>query len=118
MIKIERKIKRIDLAGKTIGRSASQIAIWLRGKHKPEYDPSIDAGDIVETTGINNIKFTGKKLSQKKYFHFSGYLSGLKTEKLSDKYKKDPAEVLRIAVKEMLPPNRLRNNMMKRLIIR
>jgi len=118
MIKIDRKIQRIDLTGKTIGRSATQIATWLRGKNKPEYNPSLDCGDIVETTGIGKIKFSGKKFTQKKYFHFSGYLGGLKTKKLSDIYKKDPADILKRAVREMLPPNRLRNSMMKRLIIR
>jgi large subunit ribosomal protein L13 len=118
MNKIERKIHKIDLTGKTIGRSATQIATWLRGKNKPEYDPAVDGGDIVEAIGVSKVKFSGKKLAQKKYFHFSGYLGGLKTKKMSDLYKKDPADVLKRAVREMLPPNRLRTSMMKRLIIR
>jgi len=118
MEKIERKLHKIDAAGKATGRLASQIAIILLGKNKPEYQPNVDGGDIVEVSNIDKIKFTGKKLEQKKYFRYSGYPGGLKTTKIRELKEKRPAEILRIAVKEMLPPTKLRNNLMKRLIIK
>jgi large subunit ribosomal protein L13 len=114
----DRKIHKIDATDQSVGRLATQIAILLRGKNKPEYEPHINGGEIVEVIGINKLKFTGKKLEQKKYYHYSGYPGGLKETKLGDLHKKDPGEVLRRAVKEMLPANRLRKGMMKRLVIR
>ncbi len=118
MVKIERKLHKIDAEGKSAGRLASQIALLLRGKNKPEYLPHIDGGDIVEVGNVDKMKFTGKKTEQKKYFHYSGYPGGLKEKKMSDILKSDPGEVLRRAVREMLPPTRLRRGMMKRLIIK
>jgi large subunit ribosomal protein L13 len=115
---IERKVHKIDAADESVGRLGTRIALILRGKNKPEYTPNIDSGDIVEVTNIKKLKFTGKKLNQKKYFHYSGYPGGLKTKKMSDVYTVSPGEVLERAVKQMLPANRLRNGMMKRLIIR
>ena len=118
MNKIERKTHTINATDKTVGRLATDIAIKLRGKNKPEFDPSQDMGDIVKVENISFLKFTGKKLDQKKYFRYSGYPGGLKTKKLSDVFKKNPAQVLKSAVYEMLPPVRFRNNMMRRLIIK
>jgi large subunit ribosomal protein L13 len=118
MKKIDRKLIKLDAADISIGRLASKIALILRGKNKPDFNPSIDNGDIVEISNIGNIKITGKKMEQKKYYHYSGYQSGLKTKKMSDVFKRDPGEVLRRAVRDMLPPTRLRNNMLKRLIIK
>lgn len=115
---MERALHKIDATDKTIGRLATRIATILRGKHKPEFVPHLDGGDIVEVTGVSKVKFTGKKLEQKKYFRYSGYQSGLKTVKMSDLAKKDPSEILRKAVREMLPPVKFRRDMMKRLIIR
>ena len=116
--KIERKIYKIDASGKTVGRLATQIALILRGKHKSDYTPHLDMGDIVEVSNVDKLKFTGKKLAQKKYYRHSGYPGGLKETVLKDLFKKDPAEVLRRAVRKMLPANRLRKKMLKRLIIR
>ena len=116
--KIERKLHKIDASDKAAGRLASQIAIILRGKNKPEYEPYIDAGGIVEVSNIGKLKFTGKKIEQKKYYKYSGYPGGLKETKIGDLAKSNPSEILRKAVREMLPPNKLRNAMMKRLIIR
>jgi large subunit ribosomal protein L13 len=118
MIKDTRKLHKLDAADQTVGRLGSRIALLLRGKNKPEYVPNIDVGDIVEVVNIKKLKFTGKKLDQKKYFHYSGYPGGLKTKKMSDIFTADPAEVLIRAVKQMLPANRTRNALMKRLIIR
>ena len=118
MKKIERKLHKIDATNKAVGRLASQIAIILRGKNNPEYKPNIDCGDIVEVKHINKLKFSGKKLAQKKYYRYSGYQGGLKTIKMSEMFVNNTPEILRRAVREMLPPNKLRKNMLKRLIIR
>jgi large subunit ribosomal protein L13 len=118
MKNIERKMHKIDATDQTIGRLATNIANILRGKNKPEFEPHLDLGDIVEVSNISKVKFTGKKLDQKKYYHFTGYIGGLKEKKMKDVYKSSPAEVLRRAVKEMLAPTRMRNDLMKRLIIR
>jgi len=118
MNKIERQIHKLDATDQAVGRLASQIAMILRGKNKPEFQPHIDGGDIVEVSNASKMSFSGKKLLQKKYFSFSGYLSGLKTKRMSEVFSKDPGEVLRRAVKQMLPPTKLRDAQMKRLIIR
>ncbi|MGI5826993.1 MAG: 50S ribosomal protein L13 [Patescibacteria group bacterium] len=118
MKNIERKVHRLDASGQAVGRLASEIAILLRGKNKPEYQPHLDLGDIVEVVNADQVKFTGRKFEQKNYFSVTGYIGGLKTRKLSEVFAKDPGEVLRRAVKQMLPNNRLRDDMMKRLIIK
>lgn len=118
MNKIERNTHKIDASGRAIGRVASEIAIILRGKNKPEFQPHIDAGDIVEVNNIDQVSFSGKKLLQKKYFSYSGYQGGLKTKRMSEVFSNDPGEVLRRAVKQMLPDTKLRVAQMKRLIIR
>jgi len=115
---IKREIHKLDAADQAVGRLATQVATLLRGKNKATYLPHIDAGDIVEVKNTKLMKFTGKKLEQKTYKHYSGYLGGLKTKKVSDVMKKNPGDVLRRAVKEMLPPTKLRPAMMKRLIIK
>jgi large subunit ribosomal protein L13 len=118
MQKIIRKIHKIDATDKAIGRIASGIAIILKGKNKPEYQPQIDGGDIVEVINIDKVKFTGKKFDQKKYFSYSGYPGGLKTRAMKDVIAKNPGEALKRAVREMLPPVRFRKDMLKRLIIK
>ncbi len=116
--KIERKLHKIDASDKAVGRLATQIAIILRGKNKPEFEPHLDLGDVVEVSNADKLKFTGKKLEQKKYFRYSGYQGGLKETKMKDLAKTNPGEILRRAVREMLPDIKLRRGMMKRLIIR
>ena len=118
MKNIERKLIKIDATDQSIGRMASVIAMILRGKTKPEYQPHLDLGDIVEVSNIEKVKFTGRKFEQKNYFSFTGYVGGLKTRKMSEVFSNNPAEVLHRAVKQMLPPNRLRNDMMKRLNVK
>lgn len=118
MNKIERKIHKLDATDQAVGRLASQIAMILRGKDKPEFLPYLDLGDIVEVSNIAKLSFSGKKMLQNKYFSFSGFVGGLKTKRMSEVFSKDPAEVLRRAVKQMLPPTKLRDAQMKRLIIR
>jgi len=115
---MERKLHKIDAEGKAVGRIASEIAILLRGKNKPEFQPHIDGGDIVEVSNIAKLKFSGKKMEQKKYYHYSGYPGGMKTKKISELMEKNPGEILKKAVREMLPPLRFRVEMLKRLIIK
>lgn len=114
MVKIERKLHKIDAEDKSVGRLATQIALILRGKNKPEYLPHLDMGDMVQVSNINKLKFTGKKIEQKKYYKYSGYPGGLKTKKIADL---NPADILKRAVRDMLPPTAHRVSMLKRLII-
>jgi large subunit ribosomal protein L13 len=118
MKNIERKLHKLDATDQAVGRLATKVANLLRGKNKPEYQAHLDLGDIVEVLNISKLKFTGKKLDQKQYHHFSGYIGGLKTKKMGDIYAVNPGEVLRRAVREMLPDTRLRVGMLKRLIIK
>lgn len=117
---MKRKVYKIDASGKAVGRLGTEVAIILRGKNKPEFTPHLDGGDIVEIINIDGLKFSGKKLEQKKYYRYSGYPGGLKEIKMSE-LKSRPAglaEILRRAVREMLPPVKFRKDMMKRLIVR
>lgn len=117
MTTIVRKLHQLDATDSTVGRLATKIATVLRGKNKPEYQAHIDMGDIVEVKNISKMKFTGKKLDQKLYHHYSGYLGGLKSKKMSVVFSNDPGDVLYRAVRDMLPPTKLRDAMLKRLII-
>ena len=112
-----REVYTIDASGQAIGRLASQIAILLRGKNKASYVPHLDEGGVVYVKNIREAILTGKKLAQKKYYRHSGYPGGLKVQSLSQIQADQPDEVLRRAVKQMLPANRLRDDMLKRLII-
>lgn len=114
MIKIERKLHKIDATGQSVGRLASRIALILRGKNKPEYTPNLDMGDIVEVHNADKFKFTGKKMEQKVYHHYSGYQGGLKTEKIKNL---SPERILKEAVRDMLPKTKHRVNRLRRLII-
>lgn len=118
MKNIERKLHKIDAEGKIIGRLATEIANILRGKTKPEFQPHLDLGDIVEVINIKKVKFTGKKLDQKKYYSYSGYQGGLKEKKMKDVFTSDPGDILKRAVRDMLAPTRMRSDILKRLIIR
>ena len=117
-IKIVRKTHDIDATGQSIGRLATRIATLLRGKHKVTYVPYKDEGDTVLVSNIKEVKFTGNKLSQKVYHSYSGYPGGLKTKKIAEIYDKNPGDVLKRAVEQMLPPTRLRKGMMKRLHVK
>ncbi len=97
----------VDADGKTLGRLATAIAITLRGKNKPQYTPHIDTGDFVVVVNAEKIAVTGQKLDQKLYHRHSGYPGGLRTRTLREQLDRQPTEVLRKAVKGMLPRNRL-----------
>ena len=114
---MKRQTNTIDATDKILGRLATEIVILLRGKHRPNFIPSKDVGDFVIVKNIKKVKFTGKKIAQKKYFHHTGYLGHLKEIPLKKLFEKKPAEVLRKAVWGMLPKNRLRKEMIKRLKI-
>lgn len=118
MKNIERKLHKIDATDQSIGRLATQIALILRGKNKPEYQPHLDLGDVVEVSNISKVTFSGNKLDQKQYHHYSGYAGGLKSRKMSEIFDKNPGDILYRAVREMLPNTKLRNGMLKRLIIK
>lgn len=115
---ITRQIHKIDASSDTLGRLSTRIATLLRGKNKATFSPHIDGGDIVEVSNIANLKVTGKKMEQKKYYRHSQYMGGLKTETMKEIYAKDPAKILHMAVYNMLPKNRLRDQMIKRLHIK
>jgi len=110
-------VYRIDATGKSVGRLATEIAIILRGKNKASYQPHLDKGNEVVVKNISKLKFTGHKFDQKVYYHYSGYPSGLKEKKLSNIFPKNPGDILKRAVWNMLPKNKLREKMFKRLKI-
>ncbi len=105
----------VDAQGKTLGRLASQIAKVLMGKHKPYYQPDVDCGDFVIVLNADKVITTGKKLEQKKYHFHSNYPGGLKERTLAWMLENKPEEVIRLAVRRMLPKNRLGHRMLKRL---
>jgi large subunit ribosomal protein L13 len=104
---IERNWYVVDADGQTLGRLATQIADTLRGKRKPQYTPHVDTGDFVVVVNAEKIRVTGKKLDEKLYHRHSGYPGGLRSRPLRDELERRPTEVLRKAVKGMLPRNRL-----------
>jgi len=112
---IERKNHQIDATGIALGRLATQIAGLLMGKNKATFDRSRDEGDYVEVINGSQIKFTGKKLDQKKYIWHTTHPGGLRTKKVGQVFATNPGEVLRHAVWGMLPKNKLRDRMIKRL---
>jgi large subunit ribosomal protein L13 len=97
----------VDAEGKTLGRLATRIADTLRGKDKPQYTPHTDTGDFVVVVNAEKIAVTGKKLDEKMYYRHSGYPGGLKERTLREQLERRPTDVLRKAVKGMLPRNRL-----------
>jgi len=105
----------VDAAGKTLGRLATQIADALRGKRKPQYTPHIDTGDFVVVVNAAKISVTGNKREQKLYYRHSGYPGGLRTRTLDEMLDKRPEEVIRLAVRGMLPRNRLGRQQLRKL---
>lgn len=107
----------VDAESKVLGRLASQIAIRLRGKHKPIFTPHADTGDFVVVINADKVSLTGSKLDQKLYYRHSGYMGGLKKISAKRLLEKKPEEVLRLAVKRMLPKNSLGRRQLKKLKI-
>jgi large subunit ribosomal protein L13 len=111
----ERNWLVVDAAGKTLGRLATQIADLLRGKGKPEYTPHVDTGDFVVVINAEKIAVTGNKLADKRYYRHSGYPGGLRSRTLGDMLERRPEEVIRRAVRGMMPRNRLARKQLTKL---
>jgi large subunit ribosomal protein L13 len=111
----ERNWLLVDANGKTLGRLATQIADALRGKRKPEYTPHCDTGDFVVVVNAEKVRVTGKKLEDKLYHRHSGYPGGLRTRTLGEMLERRPEEVIRLAVRGMLPRNRLARQQLGKL---
>jgi large subunit ribosomal protein L13 len=114
---IDRRWYVVDAEGQTLGRLATRIADTLRGKDKPQYTPHVDTGDFVIVVNADKIAVTGKKLDQKRYYRHSGYPGGLRSRTLREQLDRQPTEVLRKAVKGMLPRNRLARTQITKLKI-
>jgi large subunit ribosomal protein L13 len=114
---IERRWYVVDAEGQTLGRLATRIADQLRGKNKPQFTPHVDTGDFVVVVNAEKIAVTGKKLDEKIYYRHSGYPGGLKERTLREQLDRRPTEVLRLAVKGMLPRNKLAARQLTKLKI-
>ena len=114
---IEQHWYLVDAEGQTLGRLATRIADTLRGKRKPEYTPHIDTGDFVVVVNAEKISVTGKKREDKIYYRHSGYPGGLRERTFAEEIERRPTEVLRKAVKGMLPRNRLSRRQLTKLKI-
>ena len=112
---IERKWWLIDADGKILGRLATEISILLQGKRNPEFVKFMDSGDFVVVINAEKVKVTGKKLEQKKYYSHSGYPGGIREKTLKEMLEKNPEDVLRKAVRGMIPKNKLGRAMYKKL---
>ena len=112
---VERKWYVVDAEGKTLGRLASEVANVLRGKKKPIYTPHIDTGDYVIVVNAEKVVTTGKKMDQKKYYHHSEYVGGMKEATLKEMMQKKPEFVITHAVKGMLPKGPLGRQMLTKL---
>jgi large subunit ribosomal protein L13 len=111
----ERNWYVVDASGQTLGRLATQIANALRGKRKPTYTPHVDVGDFVIVVNAERIEVTGNKRNDKRYYRHSGYPGGLKSRTLQEMLDRRPEEVIRRAVKGMLPRNRLARQQLRKL---
>ena len=116
-LEVERKWYVVDAEGQTLGRLATEIARILRGKNKPQYTPHVDVGDFVVVVNADKVVVTGKKAEQKVYRRHSGYPGGLKETSYEQMMERRPTEILRRAVKGMMPKNRLARQQLRKLKI-
>ncbi len=114
---VQRKWYVVDAEGEIVGRLATKIADVLRGKHKPDFTPHVDGGDHVIVINCEKIRFTGAKLDQKIYDHYTGYPGGRKTRTAKEMLEKRPANVIEKAVRGMIPKNKLGRAIIKKLHI-
>ncbi len=112
---VKRNWYLIDAKDKVLGRLASHLAYMLQGKHRADYSPHVDQGDFFVIINADKVKLTGKKLDQKTYWRHSGYMGGLKLETARQLLQKRPEELILLAVKRMLPRNRMRNKLLKKI---
>jgi large subunit ribosomal protein L13 len=116
-LEVERRWYVVDAEGQTLGRLATEIARILRGKNKPQYTPHVDTGDFVVVVNAEKVVVTGKKAEQKVYRRHSGYPGGLKETSYEQMMERRPTEILRRAVKGMMPKNRLARQQLRKLKI-
>ncbi len=114
---IERSWQLVDADGQILGRLATQVAMLLRGKHKPTFAAHVDNGDFVVVVNVEKIQVTGNKPQQKMYYHHTGYPGGIKGEPYRLLFQRRPDRVLKHAVKGMLPKNRLGRKLLKKLYV-
>jgi large subunit ribosomal protein L13 len=114
---VEQKWFVVDAEGKTVGRLCTQIAHILRGKHKPSYTPHVDCGDYIIVLNAEKVRFTGNKMNAKEYQTYSGYPGGQKIATAREVMAKHPERIIEMAVKGMLPKNRLGRAMYKKLFV-
>ncbi len=114
---VERKWYVVDADGETVGRLCTRIASVLRGKHKPSYTPHVDTGDYVIVVNAEKVRFTGNKMDDKVYLTYSGYPGGQKSATAKEMLAKKPISIIEIAVKGMLPKNKLGRAMFKKLFV-
>jgi len=112
---VDRKWFEVDAEGQILGRMCTEIAMVLMGKKKPNYTPHVDNGDFVVVFNAEKIVVTGKKMSDKMYYRHSGFPGGLKERNLSEMLDKKPEDIILLAVKRMLPKNRLGRQMLTKL---
>jgi large subunit ribosomal protein L13 len=112
---VEKKWYLVDAKDVVLGRMATKIANYLRGKNKPIFTPNVDTGDFVVVINAEKVKLTGKKLDGKVYYHHSGYIGGIKAETARQRLKREPDQVIMDAVWGMLPKGRLGRAMLKKL---
>ncbi|WP_084607315.1 50S ribosomal protein L13 [Sulfurospirillum arcachonense] len=105
----------VDAAGKRFGRVLTEVATYLRGKHKPCFTPNVDCGDFVVIINAEKVEFSGNKLDTKEYYRHTGYFGGVRTDKLADLLENNPAKLYRLAVRGMLPKTNLAKDMIKKL---
>ena len=107
----------VDAEGTVLGRLAARLATILRGKHKPIYTPHVDTGDCVVVVNAKKVALTGKKMKDKVYYHYTGYPGGIREMSAEKLLAKKPTEMIRVAVKGMLPKNSLGREMLRKLKI-
>jgi len=112
---VKRQWLLVDATDRTLGRLATQIAMRLRGKHKPEYTPHVDTGDYVVVVNADKIKVTGNKTTDKMYYHHTGFPGGIKSASFEQMLEKSPEKVIKLAVKGMLPKNKLSRKVIEKL---
>ena len=116
-LEVERRWYVVDAEGKTLGRLSTEIARVLRGKHKAQYTPHVDVGDFVVVVNAEKVAVTGNKRQEKRYYRHSGYPGGIRSRTLQEMLDRRPEEVIRLAVKGMLPRNRLGRAQLRKLKI-
>lgn len=105
----------VDATGKRFGRILTEVATLLRGKHKPYFTPNVDCGDYVVIINAEKVEFSGNKLDTKQYHRHTGYFGGVRSDKLDDLLKNNPAKLYKLAVRGMLPKSNLAKDMIKKL---